>query len=105
MLTGFKRGNNQPNCHQADVVREREKESPHENTFLKVCELVSKEVIINQTVIKLTLYVKGKKSQLTKNTFLKVCELVSKEVIINQTVIKLTLYVKGKKSHLTKILF
>ena len=40
------------------LTTEEEKGSAHENTFLKVCELVSKEFIINQTVIKLTLYVK-----------------------------------------------
>ena len=51
------------------LTTKKEKESAHENTFLKVCELASKMVIINQTVIKLTLYVKGKKSQLTKILF------------------------------------
>ena len=43
-------------------LHQEEKESAHEKAFLKVCEVVSKEVIINQTVIKLTdlvqLYVK-----------------------------------------------
>ena len=43
-------------------LHHEEKEAAHETAFLKVCEVVSKEVISNQTVIKLTglvqLYVK-----------------------------------------------